>query len=50
MSFEPDNVDSENEIENLLRAILIEQKKQTLMLSDVHDIDLSDEDVSDECD
>tara|TARA_R110000737_G_scaffold21206_3_gene39607 strand:+ start:328 stop:480 length:153 start_codon:yes stop_codon:yes gene_type:complete len=50
MSFKPDNLDSENAIECLLEKQLIELKKIVLILSDIHDVQIDDEDVDNECD
>ena len=50
MSFEPDNLDSDNTVECLLEKQLIELKKIVLILSDIHDVQIDDEDVDNECD
>ena len=50
MSFEPDNIEQESLDSELLKNILSELKKIVLILSDIHDVQIDDEDVDNECD
>ena len=47
MSFEPDNEVQDSTNNELLQNILIELKKQTSILLEVHDLEITDEDVDD---
>ena len=47
MSFEPDNEVQDSTNNELLQSILIELKKQTSILLEVHDLEITDEDVDD---
>tara|TARA_R110000764_G_scaffold237971_1_gene334607 strand:- start:88 stop:240 length:153 start_codon:yes stop_codon:yes gene_type:complete len=46
MSFEPDNIEQESLDSELLKNILSELKKITAVLSEVHDIEITSEDVN----
>lgn len=50
MSFEPDNTVNESEVLDVLNDIKCELKKIVAILSDVHDVDISNEDVNNDCD
>lgn len=50
MSFEPDNTVNEAEVLDVLEDIKCELKKIVLILSSIHDIEVSNEDVNDDCD
>ena len=47
MSFEPDNEVQDSTNNELLQNILIELKKQTSILLEVHDLEITDEAVDD---
>ena len=47
MSFEPDNEVQDSTNNELLQSILIELKKLVSMFSEVHDLEITDEDIED---